>query len=65
MILGFHPDRFVRSMALHPAFWRDIGAFDDPRLLRRLRRARHRLGLDADRLQPDWRTASVQMQRGS
>lgn len=48
MIGGFHHERFVRFMAPYPGLWPEIGALEDPRLLRRLRRARRALGLPAD-----------------
>lgn len=48
MIGGFHHERFVRFMAPYPGLWREIGALEDARLLRCLRRARHALGLPPD-----------------
>jgi hypothetical protein len=48
MIGGFDHERFVRFMAPYFGLWREIGALEDPRLLRRLRRARRALGLPPD-----------------
>lgn len=44
-----HDDRFCRFMARYPCLWAEIGAFEDRRLLARMRQARRSLGLPADR----------------
>ena len=49
-MIGLHDERFVRFMAPYPGLWAEIGAFEDARLLRRLCRARRKLGLPADYL---------------